>query len=68
MYLCSRLQSFLKKHDIFSIVLVFDQTGMPDSGPGYRHPKREAEVTDHFTIVMSVPHVSLLNLMLFKKS
>lgn len=57
-----RLQSFLKKHDLFSMILVFDQRGMPDSGPGYRHPERECDVTEDFTMVMSVPQVCSFNL------
>ncbi|KAL7307995.1 hypothetical protein TKK_0000083 [Trichogramma kaykai] len=51
-----KLQTFQRKHDISAIVLVFESRNMYDSGPGYRHPKREMDKTEDFTIIVSVPH------------
>ena len=52
-----RLQSFHRKYDTLIIALVFDSRGMPDSGPGYRHPKRDASQSDEFSLVVTVPQV-----------
>lgn len=52
-----RLQSFQRKHDILAVLLVFDSRGMQDSGPGYRHPKRDMENTEDFSMVVTVPQV-----------
>ena len=56
----TRLQSFQKKHDILAVLLVFDSRGMPDSGPGYCHPKREIDNINDFSMIISIPQVSFI--------
>ncbi|XP_014203567.1 KICSTOR complex protein C12orf66 homolog [Copidosoma floridanum] len=51
-----KLQSFQKKHDILAVMLIFDSRGRQDSGPGYKHPKRETDIIEDFSIVLSIPY------------
>lgn len=44
-----------------AVLIIFDSRGTQDSGPGYRHPKRELEVGDDFSLIVCSPSVSLLN-------
>lgn len=52
-----RLQSFQRKHDILAAVLIFDARGMQDSGPGYRHPQRDCDHSEDFSMIVSIPQV-----------
>lgn len=55
-----RLQSFQRKYDVLAVLIIFDSRGTQDSGPGYRHPKKELEVGDDFSLVVCCPSVSML--------
>jgi hypothetical protein len=52
------LQNFQRKCDILAVSFVFDLQGIEDSGPGYRHPKREMDSTENFIMILSVPQVN----------
>ena len=50
-----KIQSFQRKHDVLAILIIFDPTGVEDSGPGYRHPRREPNTSEDFPVVVSSP-------------
>ncbi|XP_066584064.1 KICSTOR subunit 2-like isoform X2 [Prorops nasuta] len=50
-----KMQSFQRKHDILGVLIVFDSVGIENSGPGYRHPRRDTELSETFSIVVSCP-------------
>ncbi|XP_043480224.1 KICSTOR subunit 2-like [Leptopilina heterotoma] len=54
-----KLQSFQRKYDVMAVLIIFDSRGTQDSGPGYRHPKKELEVGDDFSLVVCCPSVFL---------
>ncbi|XP_033224534.1 KICSTOR complex protein C12orf66 homolog isoform X2 [Belonocnema kinseyi] len=54
-----KLQSFQRKCDVLAVVIVFDSRGTQDSGPGYKHPKREPTGGEDFLHVVSCPSMFL---------
>lgn len=62
MYIYFRIQSFQRKHDVLAVLIIFDSRGVEDAGPGYRHPRREPNVTEQFPVVLSCPSVNLYRL------
>lgn len=50
-----KVQSFLRKHDVLAVLLIFDSRGLENSGPGYRHPHRHTNVSEQFQLVLSCP-------------
>ncbi|XP_015606329.1 KICSTOR complex protein C12orf66 homolog [Cephus cinctus] len=50
-----KLQSFQRKYDVIAVLIVFDSRGAENSGPGYKHPKREPDISESFSIVVSCP-------------
>lgn len=50
-----KIQSFQRKHDVLAILIIFDPRGVEDSGPGYRHPRREPNTSEDFPVVVSSP-------------
>lgn len=50
-----KIQSFQRKYDLLAVLLIFDSRGVDNSGPGYRHPHRQSNVTECFQLVLSCP-------------
>lgn len=53
-----RIQSFQRKHDVLAVLIIFDSRGTENSGSGYRHPGREADMPPSFPVVVCCPNVS----------
>lgn len=52
------MQTFQRKHDVLAVLIIFDSRGTEDSGSGYRHPARGADLSESFPVVVCCPSVS----------
>ncbi|CAK9821653.1 KICSTOR subunit 2 [Anthophora retusa] len=52
-----KIQSFQRKHDVLAVLIIFDSRGVEDAGAGYRHPRREPNISEQFPVVLSCPSV-----------
>lgn len=59
-----KIQSFQRKHDVLAVLIIFDSRGTENSGSGYRHPGRGADVSPSFPVVICCPNTFMQKLLL----